>query len=556
MFTQKNRRSQAKSAGKQANGQAVGCVAEPLERRVLLSGSYELVTLPRFNKATGVGRVVGLVPTGSISGNVFNDRNADGIRELHDRELGGVTLTLQELSAGNPVGQTSTTTTDSSGHYSFTGLRAGTYRVTPTLPRGQSVTTPADGSYIIALATGQNSTDDNFGDFTFAYDFTRLHDPKAGKFGSTLANGVSGNTVVGCYVNYETSGSSGGFIYNDLTGVYTTLNDPNAVNGTYPSAVSGNIVVGYYEDAHWVAHGFIYNGRTFTRFDDPDAGTTGQGPGTYANGVYGNTIVGEYSNNTGGHNYIYNDINGTFTTLNDPNSGFGDGAGTSTDGISGNTIVGSYATSSGVNHGFVYNENTGVFTTLDDPTGGTSDTDGTGVSGISGNTIIGTWHNANVTAGYIYDENTALFTALNAGDNSIPTGIFGDTIVGNFDGNHGNSNGFIFTPVGSISGNVFNDRHGKGIDETGDNGLADVTVTIQKLRNGHPFGHETITTTNAGGHYSFSGLAAGTYKVTEQLPPGQVLKTPVAGSYTIALSAGQNSSGNNFGDQKIIKPVA
>jgi hypothetical protein len=94
----------------------------------------------------------------------------------------------------------------------------------------------------------------------------------------------------------------------------------------------------------------------------------------------------------------------------------------------------------------------------------------------------------------------------------------------------------------SIGGDVY-DVHGGA-------GMAGVTVTLQPLKHGRPKGSASNTTTNSNGDYSFAGLAAATYSVSESLPSRYKLITPPSGSITIGLSAGQSSTGNDFGDKK------
>lgn len=75
-----------------------------------------------------------VVPS-SISGTVFLDQNNNGVQNGVDPGISGVTLELLN-NAGTTV---ATTTTDASGHYSFTGLLPGNYAVRePTQPANTS----------------------------------------------------------------------------------------------------------------------------------------------------------------------------------------------------------------------------------------------------------------------------------------------------------------------------------------------------------------------------------------------------------------------------------
>ncbi|MEJ1959221.1 MAG: SdrD B-like domain-containing protein, partial [Nitrosomonadales bacterium] len=74
--------------------------------------------------------------TASLSGTVFNDVNFNGTLDSGEPGIAGVTLTLTGTDLlGNTVNQT--TTTDSTGKYSFTGLltpNGSGYTITETQP--------------------------------------------------------------------------------------------------------------------------------------------------------------------------------------------------------------------------------------------------------------------------------------------------------------------------------------------------------------------------------------------------------------------------------------
>ncbi len=132
----------------------------------------------------GVGQVsvennFGEVPAASISGNVYNDSNDDGIRQPEEGGFANVTVELTGTDdLGNPV--TLTTTTDANGKYTFENLRPGTYVVTePNQPAetlngkttagstggtgGNPSTTTSEITGIV-LKPGDKSVDNNFGE--------------------------------------------------------------------------------------------------------------------------------------------------------------------------------------------------------------------------------------------------------------------------------------------------------------------------------------------------------------------------------------------------------
>lgn len=98
----------------------------------------------------------------------------------------------------------------------------------------------------------------------------------------------------------------------------------------------------------------------------------------------------------------------------------------------------------------------------------------------------------------------------------------------------------------SIDGAVFTDTNGNGVFDSGESGVAGRTVFIDKDGTGKPDSNNPSTTTDANGNYSFSGLAAGSYKVEEVVPSGGALTTPT--SQTVTVTASGTVSAVNFGE--------
>ena len=71
------------------------------------------------------------------------------------------------------------------------------------------------------------------------------------------------------------------------TATYTTFAPPGSVS-TLANGVSGNDVVGYYGDGSGVNHGYLFNGTTYTTIDPP--GSTN----TFVTAAAGNDIIGYY----------------------------------------------------------------------------------------------------------------------------------------------------------------------------------------------------------------------------------------------------------------------
>ncbi len=109
-------------------------------------------TLLALNEAITVKDVQPLF--GKIGDRVWDDFNGNGIQDSGEAGMGGVTVNLYD-GDGDLAG---TRTTDPNGHYSFTGLLPGNYRVGFVAPGGcVFTTTDADGH---GLTAGTNSDAD------------------------------------------------------------------------------------------------------------------------------------------------------------------------------------------------------------------------------------------------------------------------------------------------------------------------------------------------------------------------------------------------------------
>jgi subtilisin-like proprotein convertase family protein len=112
------------------------------------------------------------------------------------------------------------------------------------------------------------------------------------------------------------------------------------------------------------------------------------------------------------------------------------------------------------------------------------------------------------------------------------------------------SNGlFILSiPTISISGTVFRDTNGSGVEAGGDPGLAGRTVFLDTNANGVLDPGEISTTTDANGNYSFTNLPAGAYRVREVTPAGWTQTT--ASPPSLSCANGTNITAANFGQFK------
>src|SRR6202162_5605186 len=111
-----------------------------------------------------------------------------------------------------------------------------------------------------------------------------------------------------------------------------------------------------------------------------------------------------------------------------------------------------------------------------------------------------------------------------------------------------NATGFLFgnqaAAPASISGLKFNDANGNGVRDTGEPGLAGVSIQLKT-----PSGQTLLATTDSTGAFSFTGLGAGAYVLSEVVPAGYTQTAPPApGTFAVTLAAGQNATGFLFGN--------
>ncbi len=107
------------------------------------------------------------ISNGSIGDRVWEDTNGDGVQDVGETGINGVTVEL--VDAGGTVIDTQVTSGD--GNYTFSGLVAGTYTVRvveSTLPTGLAQTYDLDGlvtrsEATVTLATGETRDDVDFG---------------------------------------------------------------------------------------------------------------------------------------------------------------------------------------------------------------------------------------------------------------------------------------------------------------------------------------------------------------------------------------------------------
>jgi uncharacterized repeat protein (TIGR01451 family) len=155
-----------------------------------------------------------------------------------------------------------------------------------------------------------------------------------------------------------------------------------------------------------------------------------------------------------------------------------------------------------------------------------NDIDGDGVrdggeAGIDGVTVtLDSMRTVTTSGGGLYSF-IGVVAGLHDVESGVPTGYVGTTpnpVNDVYVGAGGTATvDFGFQGRGSISGIVFDDENGNGVQESGELGIGGVTVTLDGV---------VTTSTGGDGIYSFSDIEAGLHDVESGVPAGYAATTP------------------------------
>jgi probable HAF family extracellular repeat protein len=253
---------------------------------------------------------------------------------------------------------------------------------------------------LILLATGMALCSASaFAKKPITYTYTTITVPNS--VGISVAGINASGTVVGNW--YDNTYTEHGFIYQN--GTLTTLDDPNAVNGSIISGINNKgEIVGTYSDANYVENGFTYVGGTFTTVDMPNTN------GTDLSGVDSAGVVFGTASGTDNAQIIFSYKKNKFTTL--PISGSPVISSVSDKG----SLAGFYFTSPFT--AMLYANGTAITLPLNAPNGASA----FGVN--SSNTVVGyTLDASNTEAGFIYANGTATSVSVPNAKSTVLTAI-------------------------------------------------------------------------------------------------------------------------------------
>ncbi len=290
----------------------------------------------------------GFYKPATIGGFVYHDSNNDGIKQLTETPIAGVTLTLTGTnSLGNTV--TATTTSGADGSYAFTGLLPGTYAITETQPGGYldgkdtsgtgvtsgavAGTAPIYDRFAVGLSGGDAGVNFNFGELKAAvisgFAYIDANDNGAKDAGETGLSGVAirltgtddlgnpvstpattsstgaysfGNLRPGTYsvsetqpAGYSTTGNTVGSLNGSLATPKTDLiatipvtSGANGVNYNFGELATGSALV----RGQTATIGFWHNNNGQALIMSLNGGPTATGLGNWLSSSFGNVYSG------------------------------------------------------------------------------------------------------------------------------------------------------------------------------------------------------------------------------------------------------------------------
>ena len=220
------------------------------DRRLLSAVAGAALVVTHHSSSAGISAALA---SGTIQGYLWNDRDADGAWAYPDTQLVGWTVYLDLDHNGALDGNDVTTTTNTAGHYQFTGLPSGTYTVryvnqpgfhpAPNQPSSTDATIPDHGKS--ASSPVSDSVEVDFG-------LTTANGQITGVVNEVLSDGrEAGAQNWGVYLDtnnngridpgepWTTTDASGHFAFTDLPfGQYRVRVDPLHL-GWHSTSVAG-----------------------------------------------------------------------------------------------------------------------------------------------------------------------------------------------------------------------------------------------------------------------------------------------------------------------------
>ena len=540
-----------------------------------------------------------------IFGTLYADNDRSGGKTGPDEALRGWRVYIDTNRNGAYDTGEKTSLTNVDGDYSITGLLGGTYPVAVQLKPGWIPTTPAERN--IAVQTNKTTRQDYFvfagGDLTgtvwsdFGNDGTRDTDPETGGFsdpglaGWTVYLDRNGNSILDTTEPRTTTDSSGVYRFANLNPDAYEVREilPAGWSPTRQHSDSYGVDIlplqvtvqdfGNFSEANGAIQGIVFNDVNLDTIHNrnPITGDFTE-PGLLGFRVFLDSNANQVFEE--GELFVYTDSDGEFVFGSVPIGNYDVVVELLDrwDPTPGTTIIDSITVLGGDT---TVTKDFSLFTILPGAIGGLiwSDTNRNGIRDF--NTLTGTFIDP-VLSGWSVFVDLNRNSVFDTGEPSTTTGANGRYFFGNlqvgtylvqellptgwelaptFTDVHSvvvnsglttnapdfaNVDATAFAP-GSIAGDVWDDKNGNGVRETGDAGMAGWSVYIDANSNGSYDTGEVQTTTGATGSYLFNSVNPGSVTVRVMPQAGWTPTAPITNSRTITLRGSQNLTGILFG---------
>ena len=446
----------------------------------------------------------------TLEGTVYYDPDLNNVQEPGEPGIANVTLTLYSFDGTNYTPTGVTTTTDASGHYKFTGVLPGNYRIVKTEPVGY-FNVGASAGNVGGVIDGIVTDADTLSQINVLGGEDVVHND----FSESLPNSISGKVIVDNNGNCTTNPAN-----PPLAGVTIQLLDKNGnVVQTTTTDANGN-----YKFQGLAAGTYTVHKLSPAGYFDEDSAVGTLGGSSLDASTLGSIVLTSALN---GVNYDFCELL--------PVS------------ISGKVIVDKFGNCEA-------NPNNpplaGVTVQLLDAGGHVLQTTVTDTSGQYSFQGLrpGTYTVHKLTpAGYFDEEDHP----GSAGGTLVDVNTIGTISLAS--GQHGTDYDFCEALPVSISGKVIVDNFGDCTDNSENPPLAGVTIQLLDT-SGHVL---QSTVTDSSGAYKFQGLPPGTYSVHKLTPAGYIDEDSSVGSAggvatnantlsSISLSSGTNATEYDF----------
>jgi hypothetical protein len=162
---------------------------------------------------------------------------------------------------------------------------------------------------------------------------------------------------------------------------------------------------------------------------------------------------------------------------------------------------------------------------------------------------LGTLDGPTQTLPRLYELNESDFHDITSGSNGFNATVGYDLVTG-----RGTPIANLLLPDlagdATISGNIFNDVNGNGVQDAGEGPLSGWTVFIDFNNTGTYASNDASAVTDSNGNYTLSDVPGGTYTIDQEVQTNWKQTVPASGGHTVTVSFEQAVANEDFADQQ------